>query len=316
MNLPGEETYWQNGVSACAVCDGAVPIFRQKPLAVIGGGDSAAEEATCELPSFFLPSALLRPLLNGFPVLLLSQDLTKYASHVYVLVRKDELRASKVMANRLLAHPKVTVMWNVSRRLPSSVLFLPLFYSAPKWTDLAFRLEPSSRLQTEATECLGDGDLLTGLSIFNNKTQEKTTLPVNGLFYAIGALPLSLPSFLVLVASLTLIPCPFFCPFLPLARSPPDRLSHLFRTPSQATSLPPPSLPPRSPSTLMATSSLSPEPLRPTSRVCSPPETSRTSGTSRPLPAREPDAWPPLRRRGCWPRRREITISGELGRTK
>jgi thioredoxin reductase (NADPH) len=48
MNLPGEETYWQNGVSACAVCDGAVPIFRNKPLAVIGGGDSAAEEATCE----------------------------------------------------------------------------------------------------------------------------------------------------------------------------------------------------------------------------------------------------------------------------
>jgi thioredoxin reductase (NADPH) len=45
--LPGEETYWQSGISACAVCDGAVPIFRNKPLAVIGGGDSAAEEATC-----------------------------------------------------------------------------------------------------------------------------------------------------------------------------------------------------------------------------------------------------------------------------
>lgn len=47
MNLPGEEKYWQSGISACAVCDGAVPIFRNKPLAVIGGGDSAAEEATC-----------------------------------------------------------------------------------------------------------------------------------------------------------------------------------------------------------------------------------------------------------------------------
>ena len=46
MNLPGEETYWQSGISACAVCDGAVPIFRKKPLAVIGGGDSACEEAT------------------------------------------------------------------------------------------------------------------------------------------------------------------------------------------------------------------------------------------------------------------------------
>ena len=45
LNLPGEETYWQSGISACAVCDGAVPIFRKKPLAVIGGGDSACEEA-------------------------------------------------------------------------------------------------------------------------------------------------------------------------------------------------------------------------------------------------------------------------------
>jgi len=50
LGLKGEDTYWQSGISACAVCDGAVPIFRNKPLAVIGGGDSAAEEATCELP--------------------------------------------------------------------------------------------------------------------------------------------------------------------------------------------------------------------------------------------------------------------------
>jgi thioredoxin reductase len=49
--LPGEDTYWQSGISACAVCDGAVPIFRNKPLAVIGGGDSAAEEATCKWES-------------------------------------------------------------------------------------------------------------------------------------------------------------------------------------------------------------------------------------------------------------------------
>lgn len=81
LNLPGEDTYWQSGISACAVCDGAVPIFRNKPLAVIGGGDSACEEATY---------------------------LTKYASHVYVIVRRDQLRASKVMAKRLLSHPKVS----------------------------------------------------------------------------------------------------------------------------------------------------------------------------------------------------------------
>lgn len=51
LSLDGEDKYWQSGISACAVCDGAVPIFRNKPLAVIGGGDSAAEEATCELPA-------------------------------------------------------------------------------------------------------------------------------------------------------------------------------------------------------------------------------------------------------------------------
>ncbi|KAK8844130.1 thioredoxin reductase [Kwoniella newhampshirensis] len=125
--LPGEETYWQSGISACAVCDGAVPIFRNKPLAVIGGGDSAAEEATY---------------------------LTKYGSHVYVLVRREELRASKIMAKRLVAHPKVTVLWN-----------------------------------TVATECKGDGDLLQSLAIKNVKTGEESELEVNGLFYAIGHEP-------------------------------------------------------------------------------------------------------------------------------
>ena len=85
LDLPGEEKYWQNGISACAVCDGAVPIFRNKPLVVIGGGDSAAEEA---------------------------MFLTKYGSNVTVLVRKEALRASKTMARRLLNHPKVTVKFN------------------------------------------------------------------------------------------------------------------------------------------------------------------------------------------------------------
>ncbi|KAJ7681470.1 thioredoxin reductase [Mycena rosella] len=127
LGLPGEHKYWQSGISACAVCDGAVPIFRNKPLAVIGGGDSAAEEATY---------------------------LTKYGSHVYVLVRKGELRASKIMAKRLLNNPKVTVLWN-----------------------------------TVATECVGDGDLLNSLRIKNLQTGEETSLPVNGLFYAIGHEP-------------------------------------------------------------------------------------------------------------------------------
>ncbi|KAI5296230.1 thioredoxin-disulfide reductase [Ascosphaera acerosa] len=130
LGLAGEEKYWQNGVSACAVCDGAVPIFRNKPLFVIGGGDSAAEEAIF---------------------------LTKYGSKVTVLVRRDVLRASKAMAKRLLAHPKVEVKWN-----------------------------------TVATEILGEEKhrgLMTHLKIKNVKTGEEEVVPANGLFYAVGHEP-------------------------------------------------------------------------------------------------------------------------------
>lgn len=125
LNLPGEETYWQNGISACAVCDGAVPIFRNKPLFVIGGGDSAAEEATF---------------------------LTKYGSHVTVLVRRDQLRASKTMATRLLKHPKVTV-----------------------------------KFDTVATEVRGGDDkLMSHIVVKNVKTGVEEVIEANGLFYAVG----------------------------------------------------------------------------------------------------------------------------------
>jgi thioredoxin reductase (NADPH) len=125
LNLPGEDKYWQNGISACAVCDGAVPIFRNKPLFVIGGGDSAAEEATF---------------------------LTKYASHVTVLVRRDELRASRTMANRLLAHPKVTVRFN-----------------------------------SAATEVRGDDKgLMSHLVVKDLSSGKEEVVEANGLFYAIG----------------------------------------------------------------------------------------------------------------------------------
>lgn len=76
---------WQKGVTACAVCDGAAPIFRNRPLFVIGGGDSAVEEALF---------------------------LTKYGSRVYIVHRRDQLRASKTMAERALKHPKIEVLWN------------------------------------------------------------------------------------------------------------------------------------------------------------------------------------------------------------
>lgn len=85
MAVPGADKYWQRGISACAVCDGALPIFRNKPLAVVGGGDSACEEAL---------------------------HLVKFGSAVHLLHRRDQLRASKVMQARVLANPKITVHWD------------------------------------------------------------------------------------------------------------------------------------------------------------------------------------------------------------
>jgi thioredoxin reductase (NADPH) len=125
LGLAGEDKYWQNGISACAVCDGAVPIFRNKPLVVIGGGDSAAEEA---------------------------MFLTKYGSHVVVLVRKEFLRASKTMANRLLANKKVAVKFN-----------------------------------TVGLEVKGDDrGLMSHMVIKDVKSGKEETIEANGLFYAVG----------------------------------------------------------------------------------------------------------------------------------
>ncbi|MFN0065049.1 MAG: thioredoxin-disulfide reductase [Chlamydiales bacterium] len=81
----GEEGFWQRGVTACAVCDGAMPIFRDRALYVIGGGDSAVEEAIF---------------------------LTKYGRKVYMVHRRNELRASKIMAERAMKHPKVEILWD------------------------------------------------------------------------------------------------------------------------------------------------------------------------------------------------------------
>jgi thioredoxin reductase (NADPH) len=125
MGLPGEEQYWQRGISACAVCDGA--LFKGMPLVVIGGGDSAAEEA---------------------------MFLTKFGTHVTVLVRKDKLRASTIMARRLLAHPKVTVRFN-----------------------------------TVGVEIKGDGKDMKQMVIKDVVTGKEETLEAEGLFYAIGHEP-------------------------------------------------------------------------------------------------------------------------------
>ena len=85
LGLPSEDRFWSQGISACAICDGATPQFRKEELAVVGGGDSACEEAVY---------------------------LTKYGSRVHLLVRSDRLRASAAMADRVEANPQITVHWN------------------------------------------------------------------------------------------------------------------------------------------------------------------------------------------------------------
>jgi thioredoxin reductase (NADPH) len=85
MEFIGSDTFWNKGISACAVCDGALPIFRKKTVVVIGGGDSAMEEATF---------------------------LARFASKVIILVRSNKLRASKVMVNKVLSNEKIEIKYN------------------------------------------------------------------------------------------------------------------------------------------------------------------------------------------------------------
>eukprot|EP00163_Fabomonas_tropica_P001239 TRINITY_DN1094_c0_g1_i19.p1 TRINITY_DN1094_c0_g1~~TRINITY_DN1094_c0_g1_i19.p1 ORF type:complete len:269 (+),score=91.75 TRINITY_DN1094_c0_g1_i19:79-885(+) len=85
LHVPGEEDFWNKGMSACAVCDGALPIFRNKVLVVIGGGDTAMEEA-----SF----------------------LSKFGSKVIIVHRRDQFRASKAMQKRVLENEKIEVAWD------------------------------------------------------------------------------------------------------------------------------------------------------------------------------------------------------------
>jgi thioredoxin reductase (NADPH) len=85
LGLPCENEFWNRGISACAICDGATPIFRQAELAVIGGGDTAAEEAIY---------------------------LTKYGDHVHLLIRGGQMRASKAMQDRVLNNSRITVHWH------------------------------------------------------------------------------------------------------------------------------------------------------------------------------------------------------------
>jgi thioredoxin reductase (NADPH) len=128
LGLPSEEKFKNHGVSACAVCDGALPRFRKLPVVVVGGGDSAAEE---------------------------SIHLTKFASTVYVVHRRDHLRASKIMADRLLALPNVKPVWN-----------------------------------SVVEEVLGDAKSgVTGVRVKNILTNDTSTIEAHGMFVAIGHTP-------------------------------------------------------------------------------------------------------------------------------
>lgn len=128
LGVPGEELLEKKGVTYCATCDGALPMFRNQPVVVVGGGDSACEEASY---------------------------LTRFASKVYLVHRRDSLRASKIMAERVLKNEKIELVWN-------SVVEEIQDVSAGK---------------------------VTGVRLKNIVDNTETTLPCTGVFIAVGHLP-------------------------------------------------------------------------------------------------------------------------------
>lgn len=128
LGLPREDEFWSRGISACAICDGASPLFKGQVLAVVGGGDTATEEAIY---------------------------LTKYARHVHLLVRKDQLRASRAMQDRVINNPNITVHFN-----------------------------------TETVDVVNNPKgQMSGILIRKADTQEESVLEAKGLFYGIGHSP-------------------------------------------------------------------------------------------------------------------------------
>jgi thioredoxin reductase (NADPH) len=128
LDVPGEQLLETKGVTFCATCDGALPMFRNQPLIVVGGGDSACEEALY---------------------------LTRFGSSVKLIHRRDSLRASRIMAERVLANPKITLIWD--------------------------------SLVTEVLDV--KQDKVTGVRVKNLKTSEETVVDCSGLFVAVGHIP-------------------------------------------------------------------------------------------------------------------------------
>jgi thioredoxin reductase (NADPH) len=127
LNLPSEDKLWNKGISACAVCDGALPMFRKKPVAVIGGGDTAMEEAIF---------------------------LSRFASKVYVIHRRNIFRASKIMQERLFQLKNVEILYD-----------------------------------TQVLDAIGVDDRVSGIKLTSSSEGKTYELPVNGIFYAIGHTP-------------------------------------------------------------------------------------------------------------------------------
>lgn len=125
LDIPGESEYWGKGVTTCAICD--APFHKDKDVIVIGGGDSAAEEAL---------------------------QLAPYARTVTIMVRKDYMRASAAMQDRVKEVPNISIRYNM-----------------------------------EVKEILGDNKEVTGVVLYNNQTKERVEKPVSGVFLAIGHIP-------------------------------------------------------------------------------------------------------------------------------
>lgn len=133
LGIDGEKPFFDGtgarmGVTACATCDGALPLYRNQEVCVVGGGDTACEEA---------------------------MFMTRFASKVHLIHRRDELRASKIMADRVLAHEKVNPIWD----------------------------------NTVTEYVVDDKNCISAVKLKNTKTDEDSELPVKGVFLAIGHLP-------------------------------------------------------------------------------------------------------------------------------
>lgn len=126
LYVPGYDKFWHKGISTCAVCDGGLPCYRNVPIAVVGGGDSACEEAL---------------------------HLSHTASKVFLIHRRDKLRASKIMQDRVFKNPKIEIIWN-----------------------------------SEIEEIVGDAHIEI-LKIKNNHLGTNTELKIRGLFVALGHTP-------------------------------------------------------------------------------------------------------------------------------